>query len=165
MKRPRTFHFAFRIEYSAVVPVLITDAKLKPPSSLVGRNSALWIDVKCIWDTGATHSVITQSAVQRLNLVQTGRTLVRGINSEEERSTYMIDIGLPNRVAIQDVVVTECNINSPGIDLLVGMNIISMGDFAISNGPGHTVFSFAMPPFPNPVDLLEKSKSVNPPHP
>jgi len=164
LKRPRTFHLAFRVTYQTIVSELITDAKLKPPSSLVGRDSSLWVEIKCLWDTGATHSVITQSVVRRLGLRPTGRTLVHGINSAEERATYMIDIGLPSRVAIQDVAVTECEINSPGIDLIVGMNIISMGDFAISNGPGHTIFSFAMPPFPKPIDLLEKSNAVNPKH-
>jgi len=74
----------------------------------------------------------------------------------------MVDIGLPNRVVIPDVIVTECEINSPGIDLLIGMNIIQLGDLAISNGPGQTIFSFAIPPFKNPADLLQKANAINP---
>ena len=34
---------------------------------------------------------------------------------------------------------------SPGFDVLIGMDIISKGDFSISNYGGHTVFSFRSP--------------------
>lgn len=162
MKKPHVFHFAFKIEYSMVVRELITDAKIKLPTALAGRANRAWIDVMSIWDTGATNSVITRSVVEKLKLVPTGKATVLGVNSREIRDTYMVDIGLPNHVIMPDVIVTECNINSPNIDLLIGMNIIRRGDLAISNGSGHTIFSFAIPPFKKPVDLYEKSIAVNP---
>lgn len=162
MEHPAKIHLAFKVEYRGIVRELITQAKIKLPSVLTGRDHFEWTDANCVWDTGATNSVITLSIVKKLNLVPTGKATVNGINSSEERDTYMVDIGLPNRVIVPNVTVTECNINSPGIDLLVGMNIIQLGDFAVSNGPGRTIFSFAIPPFPNPIDLVAKSKAVNP---
>lgn len=47
------------------------------------------------------------------------------------------------------------------IDILIGMNIIRLGDLAISSGNGETLFSFAIPPFENKTDLLEKANRVN----
>ena len=162
MVKPKIFHFAFKIVYPKITRTLITSAQIKLPSSLVGRDSKTWINVKSIWDTGATNSVITHSVVEKLNLYPTGKATVLGINSRQIVNTYMVDIGLPNRVVIPDVIVTECEINSPGIDLLIGMNIIQLGDLAISNGPGQTIFSFAIPPFKNPADLLQKANAINP---
>lgn len=42
-----------------------------------------------------------------------------------------------------------------------GMDIIKFGDLAISNKNNKTIFSFAIPPFENPTDLLEKANKVN----
>jgi hypothetical protein len=47
------------------------------------------------------------------------------------------------------------------VDMLVGMDIIRLGDFSISNGAGKTLFTFAMPPFENKTDLYEKALAVN----
>jgi hypothetical protein len=47
------------------------------------------------------------------------------------------------------------------IDLLIGMDIILLGDFSISNCGGKTLFSFAIPPFENKTDLYEKALAVN----
>lgn len=52
------------------------------------------------------------------------KTTVYGVNSQEEVNVYLVDIGLPNKVLIPGVVVMECNLNSPGIDILIGMDII-----------------------------------------
>ena len=131
------------------------------PTAISGGTATDWMEVRCIWDTGATNTVITSNVVKTLSLSPTGKAIVRGVNSEKIVDTYIVDIGLPNRFAIRDVQVTECDINTPGIDLLIGMNIIQLGDFSISNGPGKTVFTFAMPPFKNPVDLLDKSNALN----
>jgi hypothetical protein len=47
------------------------------------------------------------------------------------------------------------------IDMLIGMDIIQLGDFSISNGAGKTLFTFAMPPFENKTDLYEKALAEN----
>jgi hypothetical protein len=47
------------------------------------------------------------------------------------------------------------------VDMLIGMDIIRLGDFSISNGAGKTTFTFAMPPFDDKIDLYEKAIAVN----
>ena len=47
------------------------------------------------------------------------------------------------------------------VDLLIGMDIIQLGDFFICNGGGKTLFSFAMPPFEDKTDFYEKALEVN----
>lgn len=119
-------------------------------------------DVKAIWDTGATHSVITPPIVARLNLLPIGKRRVFGVNSSDIKDVFVVDIVLPMGVRVVDVQVTESDINSGDIEALIGMDIIQAGDFAISNGPGKTIFSYCIPPHRNPVDLVAKSNAVNP---
>lgn len=121
----KTTHRAFRTEFRGrIVREIVTPAYVEAPSALAHTGSEKQIKVNAIWDTGATDSVITKSIVKQLALVPTGRTIVRGVNSEMEVFTFFVNIGLPNRVMIENVKVTECELNSPGIDILIGMNII-----------------------------------------
>lgn len=151
------FH-AFKVEYSGIVRELITDVLIHVPYS---KDITSGISVKAIWDTGATNTVITKSIVEKLQLVPTGKCRVRGVNSEDIRDTYIVDIGLPNSVKVTAVEVTESVLNSGQVEMLIGMDIIQMGDFSISNGQGITSFCFCIPPHDNKTDLVEKSNRQN----
>ena len=58
---------------------------------------------------------------------------------------YFIDIILNNEVVFNNWKVMGSKIGAQGIDILIGMDIISKGDFAISNYNGKTQFSFRLP--------------------
>jgi hypothetical protein len=58
---------------------------------------------------------------------------------------YLMDIILNNEVIFTDWNVMGSKIGAQGIDILIGMDIISKGDFAISNYDGKTQFSFRLP--------------------
>ena len=73
---------------------------------------------------------------------------------------YVIDILLRNNVLVKDVLVMGSEIGSQGIDLLIGMDIIGMGDFAVTNFNGNTVFSFRIPSIEE-IDFLKQVQSVN----
>ena len=45
------------------------------------------------------------------------------------------------------------------IDVLIGMDIIAFGDFAICNGQ---IFSYCLPPFEKPIDFVDKANRINP---
>jgi len=77
-------------------------------------------------------SAITPEIAQSLNLVPFNRVRVNGINN-----ISMADM-------VKNSNVTVCNLVKD-IDLLIGMDIIQLGDFSISNGAGKTLFTFAMP--------------------
>ena len=46
-------------------------------------------------------------------------------------------------------------------EVLIGMDIIRMGDFAVCNADKKTSFSFVIPPFPDRINLAEKAETVN----
>ena len=83
------------------------------------------------------------------------------MNSEDVVNTYIVDIGLPNRVLFTNMNVSE-GLLQGHYDVIIGMDIIQAGDFSIANANGLTTFSYCCPPHKNPIDLLEKSERVNP---
>ena len=116
--------------------------------------------VKALWDTGAMGSAITPAVAQRLNLIPFGRVKVNGVNNVSMADIVRISIGLPNMVMVQEINVMVCNLVKD-IDLLIGMDIILLGDFAISNGGDKTLFSFAIPPFDDKTDFYGKTLAAN----
>ena len=157
----KTFHHAFRIEYNGVARALLTECAIAPPAAIDPSQSKKFFKFQCIWDTGATNSVITENIVKAAGLVATGMVQTRGVHGARPANTYIVDIGLPNGVCITNVTVSEGKLMD-NVDALIGMDIIQLGDFNISNPNGKTVFSFCIPAHKNPVCLLEKSIRVNP---
>lgn len=99
---------------------------------------------KALWDTGASVSVISTRIASELSLVPTGVSYITGFDGRRMRTnTYRVNIILPDGISIGCLEVVE----SPMVmfDMLIGMDVISLGDFSICNrGRGGTVFSFEM---------------------
>ncbi len=157
----KIFHHAFRTAYNGITNVLITDCEIGLPLATNPLPEKQFFPFKAIWDTGATNSVITENVVKKVSLPPTGKIMARGVHGEKRVNTYFVDIRLPNHVCITSVKVSEGKLMG-NVDVLIGMDIIQAGDFAIANAAGKTTFSYCFPPHKNPIDLLEKSESVNP---
>jgi predicted aspartyl protease len=155
---PKVQHFAFKQEYQTLCFRLVTEAELFAASSAGSERKE--IRVKALWDTGASGTVITPEVSRKLELVPIDRIKVAGVNNISMADVVEVSIVLPNGVMVDDVNVMICDLKQD-IDLLIGMDIILLGDFSISNGKGKTLFSFAMPPFPNKTDYYEKALTVN----
>lgn len=97
-----------------------------------------------IWDTGATNTAISSKVAKECGLIPTGQAVCNTANGESTVNTYIIDIGLPNSVNISSIQATEFKAVE-GSDLLIGMDIMSLGDLAISNYEGKTTFTFRVP--------------------
>ncbi len=103
---------------------------------------------KALWDTGATNCVISRRVASELSLIPIGRVEVRGVGRGSkanlfETDAYLVNVGLPNKVELVGVRVSEGDV--AGVDVLLGMDVISQGDFAISNRDGQTWWTFRIP--------------------
>lgn len=98
---------------------------------------------KAIWDTGAMRSSVSANVVQKLGLKPCGLAKVFHADGESMQSTYFINILLPNSVEIKTLLVTEAKMTD--IDVLIGMDVISLCDFALSTSGNSTKFSFQVP--------------------
>ena len=66
-------------------------------------------------------------------------------NGSDVKNTYLVNIALPSNVMMQNTVVTEGNLGEDSqIDVLIGMDIITHGDFVITNKT-NTVMTFRIP--------------------
>lgn len=103
------------------------------------------IKFSAIWDTGATNSVITPRLVKACGLEPVGVVNVRTVHGTRQSNRYIVNVTtLPNNFMFSEVLVTEGDL-TPGEDLLIGMDIITTGDFSITNKNGITCFSFRVP--------------------
>lgn len=97
------------------------------------------------WDTGATNTCISEEIAKRYDLKPISYTQSKTPFGELISPIYLIDIILNNEVIFADWKVVGSKIGEQGIDVLIGMDVISKGDFAISNYNGKTQFSFRIP--------------------
>lgn len=109
----------------------------------------------CIWDTGATHSVISQVVVNECGLKPIGMAKVHSATDIKDCETYLVSISLPNKVIFPQVRVTNCVLT--GFEVLIGMDIINQGDFAITHNDGKTLFSFRLPSMEK-IDFVDQKK-------
>jgi len=111
---------------------------------------------KCIWDTGATGTVVTPKVIAELNLIPSGKKRIQGVGpSIHEAYTYLVNLYLPNQVVLVGRRVSELSI--AGADVLIGMDVITRGDFAVSNHEGKTAFTFRVPSC-GKIDFVEDHK-------
>jgi hypothetical protein len=136
-------------QYSGIARKLITPVYLYPVSSPAGAQS---IATNALWDTGATFSAISPDVANQLKLVPTSRIKVAAVHTTNIVGAGIITVELPEYVVKKDIRVAICNLNS-NVGMILGMDIIMLGDFAISNGDGRSLFSFAIPPFKSKMDF------------
>jgi predicted aspartyl protease len=137
---------AFTNEYLEVVNALETQVGISEafnPNVQQGIVRPKIQIFNAIWDTGATNSVISENVIKELNLIPIGKEKVYHANGWTMMKTYLVNIILPNNVEFYSLTVTESLLT--GADVLVGMDIISSGDFVITASQGKTKFSFQMP--------------------
>ena len=100
-------------------------------------------EFNAIWDTGATNTVISHNVVAKLDLKPIDLVRTQTTGGVHLSNVYYVNIVLPNNVGFSRRRVTEGNIG--GFDVLIGMDIITKGDLAISNFNQKTTFTFRIP--------------------
>ena len=110
-----------------------------------------------IWDTGATNTVISEKLAKELHLTSIGKANVSTAGGLIEVDKYIIDLKLPNSLRIQNVMVTSGKLSDT--DFLIGMDIITLGDFSVTNLNGKTTFSFRYPSCET-INYVEQAKRI-----
>ena len=147
-RSPDIDHHAFRAfttSHSAQVSVLRNECGVSEAYDLgdQGNPNPQISKFQAIWDTGATNCVITQEVINTCNLFPSGVVKVYGVHEPKMSESYFVNIYLPDDVALPGVRVTKGQFI--GADILIGMDVIGCGDFAVTNNNGRTYFSFRIP--------------------
>ena len=128
---------AFVTAYTTISDVLMNTATVRYDYQKSGGNA--------IWDTGASRTCISYEVVKSLNLTPIGKQDILTPSGLFTSNTYLVDIILLNNVTVPNVLVQDAEIGAQGISILIGMDIIGLGDFSVSNYNGKTVFTFRTP--------------------
>ena len=99
---------------------------------------------KALYDTGATQSAISPQVVSDLALISIGAVNVGVGGGTLTTTSHLVNIGLPNGVMFTNLRVASM-VLAPDIQVLIGMDILGAGDFAVTHHDGKTTFSFCCP--------------------
>jgi hypothetical protein len=147
---------AFTLKNENLLYSIITLVATRQAMELCRDNNIVCqqAEVLALWDTGATASCISQKLARLLDLKKIDMCQVRGVTGTQQSPVYLVDILLPSNVAINNVRVTEF-LDNGNFEVLLGMDIITYGDFAISNKDRKATVSFRTPPSDNPIDFVQ----------
>lgn len=128
-------------KYNTIVNCIKTPVSIQNPIT-DKREESLGI-----WDTGATNSCITAELAAKLNLIPVSKAFVKGVHGSQEVNVYFLRITLNNQNIILDLLATEAAELSDDhkTGMLIGMDVISKGDFCISNFENKTAMTFHVP--------------------
>ena len=82
--------------------------------------------------------------MKALGLTATGATNVNDAGGMSVSPTYVVHFYLPNKAAITGVLVTD-SVGGANFGAIIGMDVITLGDMAITNVGGQTWMSFRTP--------------------
>jgi hypothetical protein len=69
-----------------------------------------------------------------------------GVSGKPENvDRVLVTVELPDGILKRNIVAAVSEFQ-PDIGIILGTDIITLGDFSLLNGKGHTVFSFTTPP-------------------
>ena len=103
------------------------------------------IEANALWDTGASCSCIASQISRELGMEPLGRRRMYTPSGTADSPVYRVNLSLPNNVVIDNLLVCDSAIGRQGLGIIIGMDVISMGDFATSCRNNRTMFTFRIP--------------------
>ncbi len=117
-----------------------------------------------LWDTGANQTGISRRVAQMLNLTPVDKQIHKTAGDPMNVNIYRVNFFLTDKICIKGQMVHDLEGDDKDFDVLIGMDIISQGDFSITNFEGRTVFSFRIPSA-GVIDYCKQMQEENWPHP
>jgi SEC-C motif-containing protein/aspartyl protease len=114
-----------------------------------------------LYDTGATHSSISPKVVAELGLASVGAQIVGVGGGTLTTTAHLVYIGLPNKVMFPMMRLAQVALHGR-VDALIGMDILGVGDFAVTHYKGNTTFSFCCPSRRD-IDFVAEVNEINKP--
>lgn len=155
-----TFH-AFTTKSEGRIREIITDIGVSLPfiEDDIPQSDNRILRTKALWDTGATNCVVTKQTAKELNLKPISVTKVSHADGISLANVYLVNIYLPNNLVVPSVRVTECADNAGNFGVIIGMEVITMGDFAITNVETKTTVSFRIPSIKT-IDYVQEADDI-----
>lgn len=124
---------SFLYEYAEIVDELCIEISVS-----VSRKEA---NVRAVIDTGTTHSFISRRLINELSPISAN---TRVMIYRKPSDGYFFNIHLSDGLMLNNFILYEMPYGFDD-DFLLGMDVVSQGDLAISNYDGQTAVSFRKP--------------------
>ena len=131
------------------------------PVKITLKGTAGCYETQGIIDTGATASVISKNIAANLNAIPQTFTMVNTASEQKVITPlYEAEIEICKKVNMVGLMVTSGALLA-GAECLIGMDILSQGDLAVTNFDGKTCVSLRMPSV-QCIDFVESSRVSKP---
>ncbi len=140
-KEPLPAALVFTATFEGIAPVIYTEASIYNP----GKGILEKHPVKALWDTGANCSCISKRMSEKLGLSAENYAFMTTASGAQGSPTYLVNIEIAGGFIFPELEVSEFFLGNDDSDLIIGMDVITQGDLAISNWEGITAFSFRVP--------------------
>lgn len=99
-------------------------------------------EISAVWDTGASMSFINESLARKLNLtpIDTGKTVT--VNGISDAVYYIVDVVLSHDIIFKNLKVCATETNRKDIEFIIGMDIISKGNFSLKNYSNELIMEY-----------------------
>ena len=123
-------------------------------TEIYNSNETKYIEVKvkALIDTGANGTCISHRLASACNLERVSVMKIVSAQGTGLAPVYKADIRLPCGTLFENVLVTEVA-GSDNFDVIIGMDILSKGDIALTGSNEGIVFSMCFPTRNNPIDF------------
>jgi hypothetical protein len=136
---------------SILIPVVASQSKTLCDKFKRKKTEA---DVLALIDTEATNTSISNKLAASLGLKVIEQCEVEAAGGIHIANIYMIDVLLRDMVEFLNIRSAEFIANDK-FDIIIGMDILTKGDLAITNHDNRTVLSFRVPPDMAHIDFVE----------
>lgn len=132
-------------KYQELAECIVTESYVYAATDIVKGGPVKRVKVqRSLWDTGASVSLISVRVAKVLGLESIGKSGVSGYNEGVDvKNTYLVHLGLPTGDIVTNIMAME--FDSDEYDVVIGMDVICKGDYAITNQNAKTTFSFRIP--------------------
>ena len=99
--------------------------------------------LRAMWDTGSNATILSTKLISELRPERFGQGGMTGIGGQSEGDTYLVHVSLPTGDVITYQEVYEANLGD--YDAIIGMDIITRGNFHLDCDYGEILLSFELP--------------------
>jgi len=129
--------------------------RIKYPPKVTGNITINTVNnwtVNAMVDTGATISGITSRMIAKMGLKSIKEEDFTHAKGNSISPIYVFDVVFPKEKVFENIEAVEIS-DDHNFDFLIGMNIISQGDMALTSVNGKAAFSFRTPPAEKYIDF------------
>lgn len=144
-------HKTVTVKFDTIEKQLISSVCIVNPRT----GEFAWCDA--LWDTGCVVSAISGKLADRLMLEECACGVLSSMTGDAETRILRAGIVLSSTLCIAPINCVTFD-RGQGFDAIIGMDIISRGDFSITNAGGETVLSLRIPPGEEHIDFSVDSK-------